>query len=513
MLFSLTAALALGTPTPETAAAHRFALVVAESDGAEDRLTLRYADDDARAVHRTLTELGGVAVDDAALVLEPGHRGFEAALHTTARRLADARARGERTELVVYYSGHSDEAGLLLRGERLSYADLRRAVDAMAADLRVVILDSCAAGELTRTKGVVRRPAFLSEADQVRGHVFLTASSAEESAQESDTIGASFFTHFLVAGLRGAADSSGDLRVSLTEAYEFAFHETLARTERTTLGSQHPSYAMNLTGTGDVVLTDLARADATLVLPDESSGRYFVRDQEGRLFAELRKIAGRATELALPVGEWSVLIERDSARLQGAATLSMGARVTLDESTLVPVQGEPAIPRGPPPEELARRAAERERKATLSYEREKLRVEPATGLFEEHPFNAFAGDVAVPVPLGDFFDRAGRPDLVERYEQNLVTATWLQLAGVGTELLVGLGATLVALAFPLPTGLFLATVGTGVLGTLGGASLALGATFFEPTPVTLDEARAIAQAHNEQLRARLNLRRRDGGAR
>ena len=39
---------------------------------------------------------------------------------------------------------------------------------------------------------------------------FLTSSAETESAQESDRIRASYFTHYLISGFRGAADLSGD---------------------------------------------------------------------------------------------------------------------------------------------------------------------------------------------------------------------------------------------------------------------------------------------------------------
>jgi uncharacterized caspase-like protein len=61
----------------------------------------------------------------------------------------------------------------------------------------------------------------------MRGYAFLTSSSPDEVAQESDHIGASFFTHYLVSGLRGAADVTGEGKVTLNEAYQFAFNETL----------------------------------------------------------------------------------------------------------------------------------------------------------------------------------------------------------------------------------------------------------------------------------------------
>ena len=39
------------------------------------------------------------------------------------------------------------------------------------------------------------------------GVVFLTSSSANEDAHESDTLKGSFFTHYLVSGMLGAADT------------------------------------------------------------------------------------------------------------------------------------------------------------------------------------------------------------------------------------------------------------------------------------------------------------------
>src|SRR3712207_6005300 len=80
--------------------------------------------------------------------------------------------------------------------------------------------------------GGVRRPPFLSDLSvHARGHAFLTASSADEAAQESDRIQGGFFTHYFLSGLRGAADTSRDGRVTLAEAYQFSYGETLRRTE------------------------------------------------------------------------------------------------------------------------------------------------------------------------------------------------------------------------------------------------------------------------------------------
>ena len=136
----------------------------------------------------------------------------------------------------------------------------------------------------------------------MRGHAFLTSSAETEAAQESDRIGASYFTHYLVSGLRGAADMSGEGKVTLNEAYQFAFNETLGRTVDTKGGAQHPSYDINLSGTGDVVMTDLRQTSATLVLGEELDGRFFVRNAKQELVVELYKPYGRQVELGARAG-------------------------------------------------------------------------------------------------------------------------------------------------------------------------------------------------------------------
>ena len=82
--------------------------------------------------------------------------------------------------------------------------------------MRLAVLDSCASGALTRVKGgSFQAPFLVDDANKVKGYAILTSSSADEAAQESDRLQASFFTHSLVSGLRGAADTTGDSRVTL----------------------------------------------------------------------------------------------------------------------------------------------------------------------------------------------------------------------------------------------------------------------------------------------------------
>ncbi len=312
---------------------HRYALLIGVADGGPSRPRLRYAGSDAQAMGRVLQTLGGVAAADAVFVADGTRAAIDAGFAQIETRLRAERAAGVRRELLVYYSGHSDEEGLLVGRDRYPYDDLRGRVQRAPADLRVVILDSCASGAFTRHKGGVKRPPFLMDSSiDMRGHAFLTSTSADEQAQESDRIAASYFTYYLLSGLRGAADTNQDRRVTLQEAYQFASQETLARTERTQGGPQHAAYEFDLAGTGDMVVTDVRGTESGLVLPPELSGRITVRQRDGGLIAELHKAAGSTLELGVEPGDYVVAMEGAPQIFQAEIALVAGQRTAVRAS-------------------------------------------------------------------------------------------------------------------------------------------------------------------------------------
>lgn len=325
----------------------RFALTVAANDGGPAREQLVFAERDARALSDVLEQLGGLDPADTVRLTQPTAHGLDQAFVQLGARVRAALAAGARTEVIFYYSGHSDDTSLLLGTERLDYATLRTQLEGLPAQVRIAILDSCASGAFTREKGGVRRPPFMVDAStEVRGHAFLTSSSADEAAQESDRIGGSFFTHYLVSGLRGAADASGDRKITLTEAYRFAFEETLARTARTQYGSQHPAYEIRLAGTGDLVMTDLRGTQAELTLDESVAGRVFVWDAQHKLMIEVDKARGRTVRLALPPGTYRLELSEGTRFRASDAQAAAGKSVVVAEVAFHEIAREHTLARG-----------------------------------------------------------------------------------------------------------------------------------------------------------------------
>jgi uncharacterized caspase-like protein len=337
-------AAALAVPAPGAARERRFALMVGQPDGGAGTQALRYAERDARRMHAILLRLGGVEESDARLLLSPSADEVRRALADLGQGSAAARAAGDSTLLLVYYSGHAKDGALRLRETRLELSELRRLLEAAPADVRIGLLDACRSGSVTRAKGVRRAPAFdVSRADGPRGLVLVTSSGADEESQESDALGASFFTHHLASGLLGDADASGDGKVTLAEAYTYAYARTVASTADTTAGVQHPAYLYDLGGAGDVVLTEIG-ASASLVFPAASEGTWVVLDGGRRAVAEVSKPAGSARRLALASGRYTVKkrLAAGDGLLVGDVELSRGP-FELDEGALrrVPLRDDP----------------------------------------------------------------------------------------------------------------------------------------------------------------------------
>ncbi|WP_253908814.1 caspase family protein [Corallococcus exiguus] len=314
---------------------HRFALIAGNDTGGADTRPLSYARDDARKMHDLLTRLGGVSPADAKLLLDDDAKDFLVALSELEQRARAAQARGERTALFVYYSGHAKDGALRLGDSRLAFDALKRRLADAPVDIRIAILDSCRSGALTRTKGARKAPAFDVEsgaARDARGVVILTSSAADEDSQESDALGGSYFSHHLASGLLGDADRSGDGRVTLFEAYSHAYARTVADTADSSAGPQHPTFSYDLAGNGDLVLTDLRASAEGLVVPGNApAGSYYFVDPAGLVVAELDKAVDTERRVALAPGTYRVK-RRLSDRLRiGEVEVARGRTTILQE--------------------------------------------------------------------------------------------------------------------------------------------------------------------------------------
>lgn len=325
----------------------RYVFAISANNGGSTRPMLRYAESDAKSFVNVMHEMGGVPKSNQFFVREPSVSEIKKQLSVLDGVLKKNKGQNARQEVLVYYSGHADEKGIHLGNENFAWSELRANIDNLNADVKIAVIDACGSGAITRSKGGVAVPAFMVDASSdMKGYAFITSSTQDESSQESDQLKGSFFTHSLVSGLRGAGDLSGDGKVTLSESYQFAFNETLQKTQNTMGGAQHPSRDMSLAGTGDIVMTDLRSTSAGVAFEKSLEGRLFIRDERGELVAELYKKSDREMELGLPAGKYNIQLEKPAMQFVADVTIANGKRENVSEANFKQMERVATVSRG-----------------------------------------------------------------------------------------------------------------------------------------------------------------------
>ena len=229
----------------------KYALVIGNTQYSDPGLAKLTAPGmDAKAFARVLESKDICAFDDVKVLLnEP---------EPVVREAIDALFDQKKPDdlLLLYFSGHGvrDEFGSLylavrntnrlrLRATAVKSDFIRESMDESRSRRQVLILDCCNSGAFAQgTKGATGVSIGTASAFEGTGYgrVVLTASDATQFAWEGDkVIGStqnSLFTHFLVKGLEGEADTDSDGRITIDELYDYAYEQIVNATPKQTPG-------------------------------------------------------------------------------------------------------------------------------------------------------------------------------------------------------------------------------------------------------------------------------------
>jgi hypothetical protein len=312
----------------------RFALLLGANHGDGEEVHLRHAEKEAQRLGEILRSVGDFDARDVVVLAHPSRSEVEQALELLRARVQESQ--GE-TMLLVYYSGHADAEALHLAGERFPLTALREAVTSLPASARVLVVDACRSGAITRVKGGRPGPSFDVQVDAslgARGLAILTSSGAGEDAQESDEVGSSLFTHFFLSALIGAGDRDGDGVITLEEAFAYASERTVLASSASQAGPQHPTFRYELGGHGGLVLTrpGLKHARFGWVQFPEP-GWYLLRRKDGPLVADLRATRG-GQKLALQTGRYELNQRMRDFYLEGEVDIAPGTATLVSTGVL-----------------------------------------------------------------------------------------------------------------------------------------------------------------------------------
>jgi hypothetical protein len=227
--------------------------------------------------------------------------------------------------MVVYFAGHGDKNTIHLGDERYERHRLETVTDSPKVDVKIVIVDACRTMDTGRHMGVSAGPGFdvsIIRSSGIRGRVTIQSSQLGEPSHESDRLKGAVFSHHLIGGLRGAADTDADGKITLLEAYRYAYRGTVKDSARGSSVVQHPNFDIDLSGTEDVVMTTPVAASSRLVLTSDEAAVFQVFSLPYfSPVAEFSLLSNKAVTVAVPSGR--LLVQRRAGDRVAAIELKL----------------------------------------------------------------------------------------------------------------------------------------------------------------------------------------------
>jgi hypothetical protein len=318
LVLALILSLSLARPAlAQAGGAARFAIVIGNNHSSRsDTRDLRYADDDAVAMHQLLDQAGVdsslfVALDDGSRPLYPGlvpagrpsWSALRARLAQVEERIRAARRAGAATSLLIFYSGHGDvahgEGYVELEDAHLSRSLLRREIlERTAAGEVHLIVDACRSYYLAFEKGPGgrrRMAAQLAGGTRARTGYILSTSSDRDS-HEWEAFQGGIFSHEVRSGLRGAADVDRDGRVTYAELGAF-----LAVANRGIRNARfRPDFVVRPPGELSDELLRWSEGATALLLDRPGQGHLVLEGPAGERVLDVNPAAGQDLVVRLP---------------------------------------------------------------------------------------------------------------------------------------------------------------------------------------------------------------------
>jgi Caspase domain len=339
VLFTIARPLQADTSNLESPRIERYALLIGADKGLAHETPLRFATSDVDEMASALETVGAFAPEHIVRLKNANADRVREVLVDLNLTIQKQTHSGNQAMLFVYFSGHGSDGKLHLDGTTLRTEELSKLVRLSSARLKLLLLDACRAGTLTRVKGGRQVEPFtigLADSLQNEGYAIITSSAAGEDAQESDSLGSSIFTHHFIAALRGLGDTNNDRVVTLGEAYGYAYNESLRTSMTTVAGSQHATFDYDLRGRADPVLSDLRRQENLAMLVLEP-GDYLIEPRlRGGPLVEAHVLRS-GTPIALAAAEYVVRMRRPNQVREARVTLQQGVRTPLVPSQMDPL--------------------------------------------------------------------------------------------------------------------------------------------------------------------------------
>ena len=210
--------------------------------------SLKYTDDDAYHLYAFLkSPEGGAVADEQISVLIDEDANRDQIIRTMKRKFHKA---DENDVIVFYFSGHGYDGSFLPsdydgKNNLLSHQDIIDILEDSRAKHKVVFADACHSGSLEQENTLAMKAPYQGQLnDYYRqfnnskgGLALLMSSKDSEFSLEDQGLRQGVFSHYLMRGLKGEANTNSDQIISISELYDYVHGQVT----RYTLNAQTPN--------------------------------------------------------------------------------------------------------------------------------------------------------------------------------------------------------------------------------------------------------------------------------
>ncbi len=197
---------------------------------------LRYTDDDAYRIYAFLKSPEGGALDDDNIRILIDE---DATKENIRKAMTETFMKAGPNDLVMlYFSGHGLQGSFLPIdfdgfNNKLFHDEITNILKMSPAKYKLLIADACHSGGLLAVKGSIENilsSYYTSLAKSDAGTALIMSSKSDETSLESSGLRQGVFSHFLIRGLKGEADTNSNSVVTVTELFEYIYHNVRSYT-------------------------------------------------------------------------------------------------------------------------------------------------------------------------------------------------------------------------------------------------------------------------------------------
>ncbi|MCZ2444436.1 MAG: caspase family protein [Flavobacteriales bacterium] len=190
--------------------------------------SLKYTDDDAYLLYAFLKSPEGGALPDDQISILVDEAATREAIISGLNDLG--RNAGKEDVILVFMAGHGLKGGFAPGdyngyNNPIAYSDILNTLTGFKARHKLLITDACHSGSMTtqlRGSYDTALDSYYSAIQSANGGTAVMMSSAsEEVSMEFNGLRQGVFSHFIIRGLKGAADKNGDRLVTISELYAY----------------------------------------------------------------------------------------------------------------------------------------------------------------------------------------------------------------------------------------------------------------------------------------------------